>query len=249
MKPTAIPIIFCACVASFFFTGLPAAELTPDEIVQKVDDVRNPELDYTVIVSVSSYRPHNEPRIVTYDVMVKGRDRTVVKTKTPEMERGRMLLMRDKDFWAFFPEVAKPIRISFQERLTGEVANGDIARTNFSQDYSAKLLRSERIEDKDYYVLELTAKADDVTYGKAVLWVAQETNWPLKAEFYAASGRFLKTCLYENYALLAGRMRPSRLVMTDALVKNQYSVIEYEQMQTTELPEKYFTKEYLKKMD
>lgn len=223
------------------------AELSPSEIVEKIDAVRSPQLDYTISVEVTTYSRNKPAKSARYEVLVKGKDATVVKTISPQIERGRVLLMREDNLWAFLPEVSKPLRISLQERLIGEVANGDIARVNFSGDYQAVLLRTENIAAKEYFVLELTAKNDALTYAKAILWAEKETFWPLKAEFYAISGRLLKTCAYEDYQILGDRLRPTRLVMEDPIVKGKRSVIEYLAIQIEELPEKYFTKEYMKK--
>jgi outer membrane lipoprotein-sorting protein len=222
-------------------------ELTADEILLKADEVRNPQLDFTTSAKVTSFKPNQEPAIATYEVMIKGRNRTVIKTISPPVDKGRVLLMLDKDLWAFLPEVSKPLRISFQERLLGEVANGDIARVNFTGDYTPEIIREEEIEGKNYYVLGLAAKSDDITYSRAILWVEKETFYPLKAEFYAVSGLILKTCSYESYKELSGRLRPTQLVMSDPIRKGQKSIIEYDNMQVGELPEKYFTKDYMKK--
>lgn len=231
----------------FFGAHRVAAELTADEIVKKVDEVRNPELDFQTDVRVVSYKPNRPEHASRYDVWIKGRDKTIIKTTEPENERGQSLLMRENDFWAFFPEVSKPIRISLQQRLNGDVANGDVARTNFSGDYSAKILSKSKISGKDFYVLELNSLRDSTTYGKVKLWVMAENFWPVKAEFFAISGRFLKTCTYESYKTLAGQLRPSKLVLKDAIVEGQYSTIEYNEMNIVEIPEKNFTKEYMNK--
>lgn len=108
-------------------------------------------------------------------------------------------------------------------------------------------MREESSNEKKYYVLELKAKSSKVTYGKVILWVEQKNFWPLKAEFYGVSGRFLKICSYENYKMLAGKMRPSRLVLSDAVIDGQYSVIEYDKIEVGRIENKYFTREYLKK--
>lgn len=237
-----ITLIFCS------FAPYAFAQLTPTEIVQKVDEVRSPQIDYTVTVQVESFSAGREPKTAGYEVMVKGSDKTVIKTQFPQNERGRVLLMRGHDLWAFFPDVSKPLRLSLQERLIGEVANGDIARVNFSGDYGAELLRVDKIEGKDYYVLGLTAKTPDVTYGKAVLWAAKETFWPLKAEFYAVSGRLLKTCSYQEFKMLADSLRPSQLVMEDPVFKGKKSIIKYIDIKVGEIPEKYFAKEYMKRL-
>jgi hypothetical protein len=44
-------------------------------------------------------------------------------------------------------------------------------------------------------------------------------------------------------------MRPTRLVMDDALRAGEQSVLEYDAMVLKELPDKMFTKEYLKRAE
>ncbi|HTY44627.1 MAG TPA: outer membrane lipoprotein-sorting protein [Patescibacteria group bacterium] len=244
MKRIILAAAIAACVIG---PACSLAQIAPAEIIQKVDDVRSPQVDYTIAVEVVSYLPNRAPKAARYEVMVKGPERTIIKTVFPETERGRILLMREKDLWAFFPDVSKPLRLSMQERLIGEVSNGDIARLNFAGDYDAKILREERIADKNYYVLELLAKNGEVTYAKVILWAEKETYWPLKAEFYALSGRLLKNCSYENYAMLAEKLRPTRLVMEDPITKGKKSVITYGDIRVGEIPEKYFAKDYMKK--
>lgn len=242
--------IICLLINTLFYFSLASAGdrlSDAQEILLKSDEVRNPQLDYATWVKVTSFKPNREPTIATYDVMAKGREKAVVKTLSPPVDKGRILLMLGNDLWAFLPEVSKPLRISLQERLIGEVANGDIARTNFSGDYTPELTKSEKIEGRDYYVLSLAAKTESVTYSSVTLWVDKYNFHPFKAEFYAVSGRLLKTCSYENYRELAGRLRPGRLVMNDPIVKEQKSIIEYDKMEVKELPEKYFTKDYMKK--
>ena len=235
------------CIAALLTLGASQAPLTPHEILLRADEVRNPQLDYTVSVTVTSVKPRAADRTAVYDVLVKGREFAVVRTIAPAIDRGRVLLMRGKDLWAFLPTVSKPLRISLRERLIGDVANGDVARTNFSGDYTPTLAREETIDGARAYVLDLNANAGDITYGKVRLWVEAQTYHPLRAEFYTISGRLLKTCTYARYQELGGRLRPSRVVMTDALNAGQRSVLEYAKMVVAPLPEKYFTKDYMKK--
>ncbi|HAH21451.1 MAG: hypothetical protein A2Y00_03735 [Omnitrophica WOR_2 bacterium GWF2_43_52] len=235
-------------IAWFLLPGFPAfAQLTSAEIVERIDEARNPQIDYTVTVEITTYSNNQLSKSATYEVLVKGKEKTVVKTILPAVEKGRVLLMLNENLWAFLPEVSKPLRISLQERLIGEVANGDVARVNFAGDYTPIVLRTETLNDKDCYVLELTAKDDSVTYGKVIVWAEKETLWPRKAEFYALSGRMLKTCAYQEYQLLGDRIRPTQLVMEGPLAKGKKSIIRYSDIHIEELPEKYFTKEYMKK--
>ncbi len=59
----------------------------------------------------------------------------------------------------------------------------------------------------------------------------------------------LKTCLYQNFEKMAGKVRPTKLVMEDALRKGEQSVLEYSAMKLRDLPDKMFTKDYLKRLE
>ena len=48
---------------------------------------------------------------------------------------------------------------------------------------------------------------------------------------------------------MAGRVRPTRLVMQDALRSGEESVLEYSDMRLRDLPDKMFTKDYLKRLE
>ena len=48
---------------------------------------------------------------------------------------------------------------------------------------------------------------------------------------------------------MSGRVRPTRLVMEDALRQGEHSVLDYSGMRLRELPDKVFTKDYLKRLE
>ncbi len=246
MRPTLVQWVWVTLALTCSPRGA-AAELTAQDILTQTDEVRNPQLDYTTTVTVTSLRAARAPRSAAYEVLIKGRRDAVIKTVSPAIDQGRVLLMHDNDLWAFLPTVSKPLRVSLRERLIGEVANGDLARANFSGDYTPEIAEMQTIDRQTYFVLNLTATSGEVTYARVVLWVDAATFFPHHAEFYAVSGRLLKTCTYQRYRELGGRLRPTQLVMKDALATSQYSVLEYDHMEIKELPDKLFTKDYMKK--
>ncbi len=158
------------------------------------------------------------------------------------------MLMRGRDLWVFLPSVSQPVRLSLSQRLTGQVANGDLARANFAGDYNPRLLRKEMIDGQTYDVLELTAVDRGVTYHRVLYWVNDSDFRPYKAEFYSLSERRLKTAHYEDYKMLGGAIRPTRLVIRDAQRESEESVLEYSDMKLRDLPDKVFTKDYLKRL-
>ena len=236
-------------VLAFFPLALSShAKITADTVLRKSDAIRNPQVDYTVHVKVTSFKPKKDPKMATYRCWIKGREEAVVQTLTPPIDKGQVLLMSGNNFWGLLPKVSKPLRISLQERLIGEVANGDLARVNYYGDYKPKISSVKKIRGKKYYVLNLKAKTDDVTYGRVVLWVKGWNFYPHYAEFYAFSGRKLKTCKYAGFKEFGGAVRPTRLIMKDAVNTKRYSVLDYSDIKIAPLPSKYFKKEYMKRL-
>ena len=217
-------------------------------LVERADQIRFPAEGFQVDVSIATHQKDGNQDKHVYRVLSKGNENTVVMVVEPAIERGQILLMKGRDLWVFMPEVSQPVRISLAQRLTGQVANGDLARANFSGDYHAKLLRDETLDGQPCHVLELTAVDRGVTYQRVLYWVHQKTGAPVAAEFYSLSKRLLKKARYENFQDMAGALRPTRMVMEDALRGGEQSVLDYGAMKLRNLPDKVFTKDYLKKL-
>jgi len=227
----------------------PADDALAVSIVQKADQVRFPAEGFEVGVTISTNTQSGPAEPRKYRVLSKGNENTVVMITEPASERGQIMLMKGHDLWIFLPAVSQPVRLPLAQRLTGAVANGDLARANFVGDYKPQLLRTEKIDGESTYVLELTAVDRSVTYHRVMYWVRASSFRPHKAEFYSLSDRLLKTARYEKFERMAGRMRPTRLTMHDALREGEESVLEYSDMKLRDLPDKVFTKDYLKRLE
>ncbi len=218
------------------------------EYLLRADRIRFPEEGFQVDIVITTTSPENDPDERSYRILSNGNSQTLVQTTAPAVDRNQILLMRDNDLWAFLPNLSQPIRLPLSQRLTGQVANGDLARANFVGDYEPRMLRKETLDGEAYYVLQLSAVDKWVTYRKVLYWINTKNSRPHKAEFYAVSGRLLKTAHYRDFETLGGEIRPTRLIIEDALRKGHLSELEYSNMVRRELPDKIFTKDYLKKL-
>lgn len=221
---------------------------SPAAWLNKADAIRFPRESFETQVEVINYRDGEVDETRAYRVLSRGNENTIVLTIEPAAERGQALLMRGRDLWIYMPSVSQPIRLSLSQRLTGQVANGDLARANFAGDYEANWLRNDELGGRTVRVLELSAAEKGVTYSKVHYWIDDVNHRPLRAEFFARSGRLLKTMQYEEFRELAGAMRPTRLVIDDALKPGRRSVLTYNSMTVRELPEAIFSRDYLRKL-
>lgn len=211
-------LLFCLIISP----NLYAQNIDANEIVRKADLKRGlGTISHQFTVTITN----QEDKVEVYDVSFKDVNNSLTVQTEPERARGRKILMKDYDIWLFTPNIKKPLRISLEQKLTGEVANGDIARTNYAEDYEATLLSTEKKNGLEYYKLELKAKNKKVTYGKIEYLVNKKDNAPIGAVFYALSGKALKSAEFLDYKPVQGISRTTKMVIRDFLQKNKVSTL------------------------
>jgi hypothetical protein len=178
-------------------------------------------------------------------VAFKDVNNSLTEQTEPERARGRKILMRDYDIWLFTPNIKKALRISLEQKLTGQVANGDIARTNYAEDYEAKLLGIEKQNNIEVYRLDLKAKNNKVTYGKIEYVVAKKDFSPIEATFFAISGKPLKRANFSDFKPIQGMSRATKMVIQDYLQKDKVSTMIFSDHKPEKFSESIFNKERL----
>ncbi len=227
------------------FSGSSHASPTPEEVVKLADESRYPSGQFSFAVRVTDNDNGEGKKETLYQVHTKGSNQSLVETKSPERLRGRKLLMKKQELWMFLPTLKKPTRVGFEQRLTGEVSNGDLARTNFADDYKPRFLADDIINQKPCYKLLLTATNKDVAYRKIVYWVEKKSFFPIQVNFYAISGKLLKTGKYSEIKLVLDKKRVTQLIIQDALQEKKQSRLNYFNFVKTSYDDSFFSKESL----
>lgn len=192
---------------SFSSDAFAVSDAEGAKLLQKADDIRNPSKAYTMRITVKTEDSEQE-----FEVMLKGIDKTLIVTKAPARDLGRNMLMLDRDFYAYIPNLKRSMRLSLAQKMSGQVANGDIARTRWAGDYNVKVEKSDAKETQ----LLLDGNKSNLTYQKIRLWVETASAKPLRADYLSLDGKtLLKKAVFEEYKTLAGAQRPSRLRITD----------------------------------
>lgn len=208
-------------------------------LLKRSDTFRNGWPSFVTRVKITNYESGKPDEEKLYEVSQKGTDRTYVEFMTPR-EKGRHLLMLGDDMWVYLPDTSRPVRITPLERLSGDASNGDVARTNYSTDYSPVYLRSEKLGQTECHVLELTAKRKGATYQRIIYWLRADDARPVRAEFFLTSGKHIKSATFDDYAQIGGKMLVRRLTLYDEIRHNSHSQLEYSSTSPHELPDKLF---------
>jgi hypothetical protein len=89
-------------------------------------------------------------------------------------------------------------------------------------------------------MLELTARRKGATYRKIHLWLRARDARPVKADFFVASGKQLKSATYDRYQEIAGRVLLRQITIHDYVRKGSHSVMEYLDFTPRDLPDRMF---------
>ncbi len=235
-------------LTGFAAVPLRAAE-DPNAVVAKADAIRTPKGSYEFEATVTSFEGETKKSENGYKVYVKDLDHSLVEFRMPATEKGKSLLMIAEDLWIYLPKVKKPVRIPLQQRLVGDVSNGDMARANFAADYTATAAGSEKVNGIDADIFDLVAKSPNKTYNKIRYWVSKSDNRPVQAEYFTVSGQSLKTATFEDFRSEAGAVRPMRMVFRDSIDKNKKSILEFKTMTKKTFDDSMFTKDYMKTLE
>jgi hypothetical protein len=165
-------------------------------------------------------------------------------TAPPNM-RDRMVLMKDRNMWFIRSGLQKPVSISPRQKLLGDAANGDIASTNYVEDYEPTLLREEPVGAEACYVFDLKARNKQVTYDRIKYWVSKERLVGVKAEFFTLSGKLFKTAefRYDNEVRIdESTVIPfiSQLIIRDAVLKDKITTMTYTGIRVEMVPDSDF---------
>ncbi|MEW6367222.1 MAG: outer membrane lipoprotein-sorting protein [Acidobacteriota bacterium] len=229
----------CAVLAVASYT---AAETTPDAkaILHRADQARGIGDMYQVQTKITNHKG-SDSEVHLFQVLVKGADKSLVHFLDPR-DKGRSLLMLQDDMWIFLPNTDRPVRITPLQRLVGNASNGDVARTNYENDYASSLLRTEEVDGHTCYVLELLAVRKGATYQKIHYWVGAEDGLPHKADFFLASGKCYKTATFDRYQQVGGSQVLAKMTIRDLTGSDEWTTMEYSGYAAGNYPDKLFNK-------
>ncbi len=230
---------------STLFISVTATALTGLEMVKKADEMRYIEEDNSYLVQVTDFKGTSSTQITKFKVYSRGVHSSLVETVYPERQAGRKLLMKDDDLWFFSPDIKRPTRISMQQKLTGEVANGDIARTNFGNDYTVEVKETAQLDKVDAIHLQLTKNKSEVTYPAVDYWINAKSYQPLKAIFKTDGGKELKVAIYSEPKSVLGRTLMTKMEIVSAINKTQKSLLIFTGFTKEKLNGAFFNKESL----
>ena len=220
-------------------------------IIKKIDG--NMFSETQIITSEMIVYGKRKNRIIRSKGYSKGQKNNFTEYLSPDREKGTKMLKLNDRLWIYSPATDRTIQLS-GHLLRQSVMGSDLSyedmmeERKLSEIYNVQVIREEKYENTQVWVLELIAKSDDLAYHKRILWIDKKRFVPLKENLFAKSGTLLKTTLFSEIKRIDGRWFPTKMNYKDALKNGKGTDFVILNISfNNKIADEYFTKSILKK--
>lgn len=233
-------------MALAIFMSLPCpgrTEPSSADILRAADEARGSVDGLAWRVAIESSDNDRVTDRLVYDIKVRAFDFAGVSLEPPKY-KGNKILMLNTNMWFYKPGLSRPVPISQRQKLMGDAAYGDIAATNYAENYTATRLPDEIVNGEECYVFDLKAKIDKVTYDRITYWVSKKRQLGIKAEYFTVSGKKFKSAWmdYANTVKVNGTTRPflSRIALRGELMNTEVTYLKLANPHIEAIPDYVF---------
>lgn len=214
MKHLIIFIMFISCCS--LYAEKPSGKV----ILERVDS--NYISENRKAVTSMIIKGRRGTRTLKAQSWVRGTEKSFTEYLSPPREKGTKMLKLGDELWIYSPSTDRIIKIA-GHMLRQSLMGSDVSYEDYMEDpkltniYESKLVGEGKIDDRNCYILELTAKKEDVAYHSRKMWVDKERYLPLREERYAKSGKLLKSLVIDETFKVGERWYPKKMTFKDEL--------------------------------
>lgn len=228
-----------------------APTLTADQILARIDQ----NLTFESRSSRMTMTVTKNGRVKSYEIVSYGRgaEEGASEYLSPARDAGTKMLKKGDELWMYMPSVEKVQKISGhmlrQGMMGSDLSYEDMLESDdWRSNYNAVALPDEPVNGRACWVLDLTAKSEDVSYPRRKVWVDQEWLLPVRQELYALSGMLLKVWIMSDPKRYGDRWYPMKMTVEDKLQQGSKTEIVFtELLFSVPLEEEIFTTRWLER--
>ena len=221
-----------------------------EEILRRVD--ANIGSDNKIATAEMIINGRRGSRSIKSKSWMYGEEKSYTEYLAPAREAGTKMLKLEDQLWTYIPSTDRTIKIS-GHMLRQSVMGSDLSYEDMMEDpelinlYEANVIEEETFLDRPCWILELTAKVEDISYYSRKIWVDKERYVSLKEERFARSGKLLKVFEVKEVRSIQNRWVPTHMVFKDALKSGKGTEYFIESIEfNADIPEALFTKASLR---
>ncbi len=227
--------------------GVSSAKDAPDAeaLVKKaIDYYRGTASTAKVVMTI--HRPDWE-RTMTIEAWTKGTKDSLFFITAPAKDKGNGTLKKGREMWTYNPKVNRVIKLPpsmmSQAWMGSDFSNNDLAKSDsIIDDYNHTLESVKESDGHKVYVIRSVPKpAAPVVWGMQRLYL-RDDRILLREEFFDEDRQLVKAMTGSDIKMLGGRLFPRIWRMQKADVKDEYTQLEYRELEfLKDLPARLFT--------
>jgi hypothetical protein len=201
------------------------------QLVDEVDQLlRGNSSTGTVHMQIST---KNWQRELSVRIWSLGTEHTLVRILSPQKEAGTATLKIGDNIWNYLPKVNRTIKIPTSMMLDSwmgsHFTNDDLVKeSRMLRDYNLTASFEGKRGEVEVYELTLIPKPEAaVVWGKIVIEIRQADRMPTWHRYYDEEGKLVRELTFSEYAMIGGRLIPTRLVMRPADKADEQTEIVY----------------------
>jgi outer membrane lipoprotein-sorting protein len=223
-----------------------------NQILKKVDENSNfSGTDFSALMTLISEDPTDgieKSKVLQF--RSDDDDKFLLLIQEPVAQKGQGYLMIDDNLWFYDPQSRKFSHTSLKEQFNSSDANNsDFQESSLIDDYDVTSISEETLGRFEVYKMVLSAKNNEVTYPKQILYVTRSNSLILKSEDFSASDRLLRTSYYPSYSQAGNSFIPNKMIFIDNLIEGKKTTITVTDISVKDLPDSIFTKSYVERVN
>jgi len=232
--------------------AVPAQELTPKEIIQRLDAaerVASSEGIMKQVITTSGGKKR------TLEMKVYSRDRSdkqLMIYTGPRRVKGDKILMLDEgdDIWFYTPKTDRVRHLASHARKRkvqgSDFAYEDMAGGSIEEDYTYTLVGEEEVEKTPCYKFELIPTESGPHYSQLILWADRERFITRRIDYFE-DGELLKRLMTYDIRKIDGHWWAMKMIMINLQEGGETGMETVEIKFDVPLPDEIFTTSYLKR--
>jgi hypothetical protein len=224
MIRTSLPFTFLISVILCAQTPAPIQHMSGDEILKKVD--LNMFSQNKIVVSRMIIHGERGSRTVEAKSWQRGTRESFSEFLAPARDKGTKMLKLQDMLWTYTPSTDRTILIS-GHMLRQSLMGSDLSYEDMMEDphlpnlYEATVSSEEMINGRPCWILDLTAKKEDISYLSRKVWVDKTRFILLRENLYARSGKLLKTMDIREVMEVQNRWIAKSILYKDVLKEGE----------------------------
>lgn len=206
---------------------------TARELVLRYDQLMSPPT-FAAVVEMTAHREDGSERGYRMKILKGGNDKARITFEEPAAARGQEMLRVGDNLWVYMPNLKRAVRLANRDSfMGGDFNNADVLRVNYAVDYEAELADT---GDLKLYAVDLKAKSGNAPYDRIRLVFTAADLQPARAEYYAASGKLLRSAEFSEVRDYKGHKRPARIRMRNELATERWSALWFKEIDLSVKP-------------